>query len=76
MISAQNIRLPTSNADLHSAAAPVLKPTCAPDDGSNAGPWTTTPASSIDGMDKRVVRAALLTGRLSVSDLMEPEAAT
>jgi hypothetical protein len=54
MISARNTRLPSSNADLHDA---VMKPTCLPDDGSNAGPWTTRPAAEIDGDDKRVVRA-------------------
>ena len=84
MIRAPNRIHPLSNADLHDfagrvevpsytsdrTAGPVLKPTIDSD-----GNWTTTPASSIDGMDKRVVRAALLTGRLSVSDLMEPEEA-
>lgn len=83
MISAPNRLLPSSNVDLHDFAGrtevpsytsdssgPVLKPTIDSD-----GNWTTTPASSIDGMDKRVVRAALLTGQLSVSDLMEPEEA-
>lgn len=81
MISAQNTRLPMSNADFHVGPEPltartaleavnlgeVLKPTIDSD-----GNWITTPATSIDGMDKRVVRAALLTGQLSVSDLMEP----
>lgn len=70
MISARNTTLAGNNCDLHDmAAAPVLKPTIV--DGN----WTTTPAVLIDGMDKRVVRAALLTGQLSVSDLMEPEEA-
>lgn len=71
MISARNTALAGNNCDLHDlVAAPVLKPTIDSD-----GNWTTTPATSIDGMDKRVVRAALLTGQLSVSDLMEPEEA-
>ena len=26
-----------------------MKPTCAPDDGSNAGPWVYVPATDIDG---------------------------
>lgn len=89
MISALNRIHPLSNADLYGPEpltartaleavnlGDVLKPTCGPDDGSNAGPWATAPAPSIDGMDKRVVRAALLTGQLSVSDLMEPEEIT
>jgi len=37
--------------------AAVEKHTCAPDDGSAAGPWTTAPAILIDGHDKRVLRA-------------------
>lgn len=70
MISLPNRLLASSNSDLHDmAAASVLKPTIV--DGN----WTTTPAVLIDGMDKRVVRAALLTGQLSVSDLMEAEVA-
>lgn len=36
----------------------VLKPTCGPDDGSDAGPWAPTSAVLIDGDDKRVQRAA------------------
>ncbi len=28
---------------------PVMKPTCGPDDGSDAGPWITRPATEIDG---------------------------
>lgn len=60
MISARNTRLPGNNCDLHAAARiDVDKPTCGPDDGSNAGPWTTAPATSIDGNDKRVIRASV-----------------
>jgi hypothetical protein len=83
MISAPNRIHPLSNADLYGPEpltartaleavnlGDVLKPTI-----DSAGNWITTPATSIDGMDKRVVRAALLTGQLSVSDLMEPEVA-
>lgn len=29
--------------------APILKPTCGPDDGSDAGPWIYVPARQIDG---------------------------
>lgn len=36
-----------------------VKHTCGPDDGSNEGPWLAAPAHSIDGPDKRVLRAAV-----------------
>lgn len=55
MISAQNTRLPTAPLSVI-----PLKPTCGPDDGSNAGPWRLRPAAQIDGNDKRVLREALI----------------
>lgn len=55
MISARNARLPGNNCDLHDAArVEVMKPTI-----DASGAWTTAPAASIDGNDKRVIRATL-----------------
>lgn len=47
MTAGFNIALPGSV--LRAQRKPVMKPTCGPDDGSDAGPWITRPATEIDG---------------------------
>lgn len=58
MISQQNTRLDYLGADIRpqqpepltaaTVAGSVMKPTCAPDDGSDAGPWFNEDAAKID----------------------------
>ena len=52
MTAGFNIRRPGQPLDL--ASAEVMKPTM-----DEHGNWTTAPATSIDGNDKRVIRASL-----------------
>jgi hypothetical protein len=55
-----NIALPGSLDLSRAQRKPVMKPTCGPDDGSDAGPWFYRPAREIDGNHRYVEPAPSL----------------